>query len=602
MSSANAYKKTATYPCAPATARGESTKLSSAGDKLVYTNGKTVIIRDLQSPHTCVAYSGHIQPTTVARLSPSGYYCASADAGGTVRVWDVAGAEQTLKGEYKVLSGKLRDVAWDGESKRIIAVGDGREKFGHAFMFDSGSSTGEIGGHAKAVNAVAIRAQRPYRAATAGDDALVVFHSGAPYKYTKTISTHTKFVQDVQYAPDGAAFVSVGSDYKIFLYDGTSGDVLGEVTDAPHKGTIYAAAWNAQSTHFATASADGTVKVWDAKTRASTTAFSAGSGVNNQQVGLTWTSRGIVSVGMDGALNVWDERAPGDKPELVLVGPQKGVTAGAALPDGTFLAGSYDGRITSFDASSGAASAVPGSGHTGQVVGVAALPEGKAVSVGFDDCAREIRGAQGFSPTTVALGGQPKALGALADVAFVATTAGLAVVKDAQKVLSVKTEFTATSVAAAAGGVVAVGGEDNKVRLYDWAQGALKPRSTTLEGNRGAVSALAFTPDGALLAAGDSTGKIVVYDVASGKPTISRWTFHSARVASLEFRKDGKALVSGSLDTHVYVWSVPQPGKYVAIRNAVPGGCATAAWRADDEVVAAGADACVRAWRVEVPV
>ena len=60
------------------------------------------------------------------------------------------------------------DLEWDGESKRIISVGEGRDKwttvissclshllmrftirFGHAFMFDSGSSTGEIMGHNK---------------------------------------------------------------------------------------------------------------------------------------------------------------------------------------------------------------------------------------------------------------------------------------------------------------------------------------------------------------------------------------------------------------------------------------------------------------------
>jgi hypothetical protein len=51
-----------------------------------------------------------------------------------------------LKGEYKVISGKMyvrslpsprathekisfsNDLEWDGESKRIIAVGDGKEK------------------------------------------------------------------------------------------------------------------------------------------------------------------------------------------------------------------------------------------------------------------------------------------------------------------------------------------------------------------------------------------------------------------------------------------------------------------------------------------
>ena len=72
-------------------------------------------------------------------------------------------------------------------------------RFGHAFMFDSGSSTGEILGHSKVpsslgacmcvliegtitslqvVNAVAIRRQRPFRAATAGDDNLIIFHQG----------------------------------------------------------------------------------------------------------------------------------------------------------------------------------------------------------------------------------------------------------------------------------------------------------------------------------------------------------------------------------------------------------------------------------------
>lgn len=65
------------------------------------------------------------------------------------------------------------DLAWDGESKRIIAVGDGRERqghifisndspksfyvwlirvvvrFGHVFAMDTGSSAGEIIGHSK---------------------------------------------------------------------------------------------------------------------------------------------------------------------------------------------------------------------------------------------------------------------------------------------------------------------------------------------------------------------------------------------------------------------------------------------------------------------
>ena len=54
----------------------------------------------------------------------------------------------------------------------------------------------------------------------------------------QTIRTHTKFVQDVRYSPSGDHFVSVGSDSKIFIYDGKTGDTVAKVSDSPHTGSI----------------------------------------------------------------------------------------------------------------------------------------------------------------------------------------------------------------------------------------------------------------------------------------------------------------------------------------------------------------------------
>ena len=45
-------------------------------------------------------------------------------------------------------------------------------------------------------------------------------------------------MQDIKYAPSGNHFVSVGSDAKIFLYDGKEGDTLGDFSDSPHSGTV----------------------------------------------------------------------------------------------------------------------------------------------------------------------------------------------------------------------------------------------------------------------------------------------------------------------------------------------------------------------------
>lgn len=38
------FKKTAIFAATPATVRGVSTKLSASKDKVLYTNGKTVIV------------------------------------------------------------------------------------------------------------------------------------------------------------------------------------------------------------------------------------------------------------------------------------------------------------------------------------------------------------------------------------------------------------------------------------------------------------------------------------------------------------------------------------------------------------------------------
>ncbi|TRM63711.1 WD40-repeat-containing domain protein [Schizophyllum amplum] len=596
------FKPSSVFPCNPSTARGVSTKLDATKGKIAYANGRTVIIRDLNDAALTTAYAGHVQNTTVARISPSGYYCASADVTGTVRVWDTVGEDRSLKGEYKVISGRVNDLEWDGESKRIIAVGDGRDKFGHAFMMDTGTSTGEISGHSKTINAVAIRHQRPFRAATAADDALIVFHTGTPYKYEKTIKTHTKFVQDVRYAPSGDLFASVGSDSKIFLYDGKTGDTAAEVTDAPHKGSIMACAWSPDSKALVTSSADCTVKLWDIEARKATTTWTVGSGVDNQQVGNAWSGESdIVSLSMTGDLNVFDPRI-GDKPARVLQAPQKAVTAAAGpIASDTFLVGTADGRVLSYSTAANASTTLSGAGHSTLVSGIAASGD-TLCSVGFDDHVREIApGAKEYSAAGMATTTQPKGVAIATDgTVFVAEIGGVEAVRSNQRVAEVKTKY-APSAVAATGSVVAVGAEDSKVRLHEWDGKALK-ETAVLEGNKGVVSALSFSPDGKFLAAGDSMGRIVLFDAAERKMITGRWSYHSARINSIAWTADSKHCASGSLDTHVYVWSVAKQLKNIAIKNAGPGGVNAVVWVGGDDktgrLASAGADGCVHMWEV----
>jgi WD repeat-containing protein 1 (actin-interacting protein 1) len=109
-----------------------------------------------------------------------------------------------------------------------------------------------------------------------------------------------------------------------------------------------------------------------------------------------------------------------------------------------------------------------------------------------------------------------------------------------------------------------------------------------------------------------SSGKVVLYDVPKRELITSRWSFHSARVNSLSWTADSQHCASGSLDTHIYVWSVRKPLKNIAIKNAVPGGVNAVLWLpshagshsgSEDNgrsgrLAGTGADAAVKVWEV----
>ncbi|KAF9443022.1 WD40 repeat-like protein [Macrolepiota fuliginosa MF-IS2] len=592
------YKPSGLFPSNPVTARGAATRISSWKDKVVYTNGKTVIIRDLSKSSTgAVTYLGHVHNATVARFSPSGYYCASADVNGTVRIWDTVGEDQALKGEYKVISGRINDLAWDGESKRIIAVGDGRERFGYAFNMDTGTSVGDISGHSKVISAVSIRQQRPFRAATASDDTTIVFHQGPPFKFDKLIKTHTKFVQDVKFSPSGDLFASVGSDSKIFLYDGQAGETVAEITDSPHKGTIFAASWSPDSKSIFTSSADKTVKLWDVEARKAVTTWTVGSGVDDQQLGNTWSGdNNLVSLSLGGDLNVFDPRTA-DKPARIFTAPQAAINAITSTGADTFLTGTATGRVYSYSVAEGESAPVSGTSHSAYISGLATSPsDDKVYSIGWDDKVREISGGS-FVPAVAPTAAQPKSVAVASDsTVFVAEIGTVEAFRSNQKVLDLKASY-APSAVAASGKTVVVGAEDNKVRLYDWDGKSLK-EAGVLEVNRALISALAFSPDGKYLAAGDSSGKIILYDVAKKEMVTGRWTMHSARIHSLSWTSDSKHVASGSLDTNVYIWSVEKPLKYIGIKNAASNGVNGVLWVGPGKLASAGADGIVRLWSV----
>jgi hypothetical protein len=92
---------------------------------------------------------------------------------------------------------------------------------------------------------------------------------------------------------------------------------------------------------------------------------------------------------------------------------------------------------------------------------------------------------------------------------------------------------------------------DNAVRLWDASSGAELAR---LE-HDAPVRSIVYSPDGALLAAGDENGAVHIWDVAS-EQEIATLLGHTGAVRALAFNVEGSALASASMDGTVRLWNV----------------------------------------------
>ncbi len=163
-------------------------------------------------------------------------------------------------------------------------------------------------------------------------------------------------------------------------------------------------------------------------------------------------------------------------------------------------------------------------------------------------------------------------------------------------VLQAPTDLMSAMDFISAGNKLAVGGADSTVQLLELGQPS---RFRLLGKHRGVVNAVAFSPDGRLLASGGADYAIMIWPLRDGSKNATVLRGHADRISSIAFSPSGDGLASGSMDGVVRWWDLHHAnqsiilGKHKGSVTSVTFAPATAPATATGLLASAGTDKSV---------
>ncbi|MEU5036261.1 NB-ARC domain-containing protein [Streptomyces rubiginosohelvolus] len=196
----------------------------------------------------------------------------------------------------------------------------------------------------------------------------------------RTLTGHTSPVRSLVIAPDGTWLATASNDGTVRLWDRVSGTCTATLTG--HTGPVRKVVMSPDGTWLATNGDDGTVRLWD-RVSGTCTATLTGHTDTVGSVAIAPDGTWLATTSHDETVRLWD-RVSGTC-TATLTGHTDTVGSVAIAPDSTWLATtSHDETVRLWDRVSGTCTATL-TGHTGPVGSVAIAPDGTWLATSSHD-------------------------------------------------------------------------------------------------------------------------------------------------------------------------------------------------------------------------
>jgi WD40 repeat protein len=496
-------------------------------------------------------------PVVSVAFSPDGTLLALGDVRGRVVLWDLAAARPAGEPLQTHASYAFETSVVFSPNGKTLAVGSWH--FPSVVLWDV-SSRRQLGdpliGHTQPVASIAFSPDGSTLATGAGDGKVVLWSTTTRQPLGQPLTGVTAGVGNVAFSPDGRLLASTAGDSAL-LWDLMAGPRLAKplVAAGPGDATLTSSALSPDGTTEAVGDADGMVRLWDVATRQPggdpvQVHTSAVSSMAFADDGATLATFGLP----DGDLRRWNPlgaRSPGDPQHVLSIAPGDDEAFAVFSPDGAMLAiancagdfsakgGCRKTQITVVDAATGQLLGPPLLSPTEKLTRIAFSPDGALLAASN----ASMGGHEGANLVVLwRLGADP--------ASFDLIQPGTGFPPNSLE------NNTTAMVFSPDGKVLAAGISQGTVVLWDIAAGG--PIGAPFAAHRvgDSVRGLAFSADGGTLAAGSQDGFIRLWDVATGQPIGPPLTGHSEAVVSLAFSPDGETLISRSWDESILIWDI----------------------------------------------